>query len=67
MAQLKFNLGKIVALFCCFLELVAGNPFHLPEQKSTPTRPGKFEITAMVDKRATHVLYLSHIGKIYKG
>jgi hypothetical protein len=61
MVQLKSNLGTMLALLC-FLELVTGNPLRLPEHKFTPTQPGEFEITAMVDKRATGVRHHSHIG-----
>ena len=62
MVQLKSNMGKMLALLCSLLELVTGNPLRLPEHKFTPTRPGEFEITAMVDKRVTGVRHHSHIS-----
>lgn len=50
MAQIKFLLGLMLSLLCLHLALVAGSPLRPPEEKFTPTYPGDFEITPMVER-----------------
>jgi hypothetical protein len=50
MAPIKLLFGMMLSLLCLHLALVAGSPMRPPEGKFTPTSPGDFEITPMVER-----------------